>query len=161
MKLYDAAALPLNAEPPSQECLTAENTGCEGFVFFGVHKKDNHHVLCPRGTPDEFALLDTQCSNRLRAIEGLESVRFDAIIEAAVFKKRKKGKRSKPTPFSLSVNVYGPPSTADEVGRKLSAASGFLQHPKALSQSVDYRNPQLLQFSDDPTPTATRRSFLQ
>lgn len=96
-------------------------------------------------------MLDTQCSNRLRAIEGLDSVRFDAIIEAAAFNKRKKAKRAKPTPISLSINVYGPPSIADEVGCKLSATSGFLQHPRALSQSVDYRNPQLLEFSDDET----------
>ncbi|KAH6624507.1 SNF2 family N-terminal domain-containing protein [Chaetomium sp. MPI-SDFR-AT-0129] len=44
----------------------------------------------------------------------------------------------------LSINVYGPLSSADQVGSVLSAASAFLQHPFFLEPGCkDYFNPQL------------------
>ncbi|KAL3293750.1 DNA repair protein rad5 [Colletotrichum asianum] len=101
------------------------------------------------GSKDDFAILDLQSSNRLEVIEHLETFRFEAMVEATALRKRKKGTKAKPTPVSLSINVYGMQSIADELGRKLSNASTFLQHPKALPQDKNYDNPHFFKFSEE------------
>lgn len=45
--------------------------------------------------------------------------------------------------MSLSVNIYGPFTTADEVGSVLSSTSTFLQNPYSLDPQYRYYNPQL------------------
>ncbi|KAF0323356.1 DNA repair protein rad5 [Colletotrichum asianum] len=127
--LYDGAALPTVAGTPSEQAGRELITSCGDF--------------------DDFAILDLQSSNRLEVIEHLETVRFEAMVEATALRKRKKGTKAKPTPVSLSINVYGMQSIADELGRKLSNASTFLQHPKALPQDKNYDNPHFFKFSEE------------
>ncbi|EQB58429.1 hypothetical protein CGLO_01330 [Colletotrichum gloeosporioides Cg-14] len=71
------------------------------------------------------------------------------MVQATALRKRKKGTKAKPTPFSISINVYGMQLIADELGRKLSKASTFLQHPKALSKDKKYDNPHFFKFSEE------------
>lgn len=117
--------------------------------MFDIHKKDTYHVLRWPHSTDDFAVLDLQSSNRLEVIEHLETVRFEAMVEATALRKRKKGIKAKPTPVRLSINVYGMQPIADELGRKLSNASIFLQHPKALPQDKNYDNPHFFKFSEE------------
>jgi hypothetical protein len=50
----------------------------------------------------------------------------------------------------MSVNVYGPLSSADRVGNALSAVSAFLQHPFFLEPSCNaYFNPQVFRIGDE------------
>ncbi|KAH0422711.1 SNF2 super family RAD5 protein [Colletotrichum camelliae] len=146
--LLDGAALPTK---PLEGCLSQEYSECEGFFTCSVRQIDGYHVLCAVGCSDEFALLDVNSSNRLHVIENIETIRYEAIMDTAMAKKQRRRPNSKCAPISLSINIFGQPSIAMEVGRRLSAASIFLQHPKALFKEIQYRNPQFLAFPEDTT----------
>jgi hypothetical protein len=76
-------------------------------------------------------------------LEGLQTLRFTGVIESTAVSHNQE--RTVP----LSINVYGPLSSADQVGRVLSAASTFLQHPFFLEPGCkDYFNPQMFRTSD-------------
>ncbi|KAF4844799.1 putative SWI/SNF-related matrix-associated actin-dependent regulator of chromatin subfamily A member 3-like 1 [Colletotrichum siamense] len=146
--LLDGAALPTKAV---EDCLSEECSGCVGFVTCSVRQIDGYHVLYAMGCSDEYALLDVNSSNRLHVIESIETIRYEAMVETAMVKKRRRRSNSKSAPISLSINIFGQPSVAMEAGRRLSAASIFLQHPKALHKGIEYRNPQFLLFPEDTT----------
>uniref|UniRef100_L2GAP1 DNA repair protein rad5 n=1 Tax=Colletotrichum fructicola (strain Nara gc5) TaxID=1213859 RepID=L2GAP1_COLFN len=152
--LLDGAALPTK---PVEDCFYDEGGGCEGFVTCSVQQIDGYHVLYAMGCSDEYALLDVSSSNRLHVIESIETIRYEAMVETAMVNKRRKRPNSKSAPISLSINIFGQPSVAMEAGRRLSAASIFLQHPKALHKGIEYRNPQFLIFPED---TADMRAFV-
>lgn len=144
-KLYDCYALPRGTQI-SKELLSFQPSG-DDFIAFEVRAKDNYHVL---QLPDnsEFAVLDTRSTRKLTAIGDVTSIRFEAAIEAEKLKKRKKDTKVNPTPFEVTINIYGLGSVADDVQSKLSAASAFLQHPKTLLKGKIYRNPQILEFAE-------------
>ena len=72
----------------------------------------------------------------------MQNLRLIGVIEStAVSHNQERG-------VPLSINVYGPLSSADQVGRVLSAASAFLQHPFFLEPDCkDYFNPQMFRAS--------------
>ncbi|KAF3808323.1 DNA repair protein RAD5B [Colletotrichum gloeosporioides] len=147
--LYDGAALPIVAGKSSEQTGREVPTSHGDFVSFDIHKKDTHHVLRWPHSTDDFAVLDLQSGNRLEVIEHLETIRFEAIVEATALRKRKRGTKAKSAPVSLSINVYGMEHIANELGRKLSTASTYLQHPKALSQDKKYDNPHFFKVLEE------------
>lgn len=141
--------MPTSGEKSFNQRSRVESVGHGGFLIFDIHGREDHHVLSWPHSQEDFGVLDTQSSNLLRSTSDVESVRFTALVEVAVLSKRKKGNTSKPKPISISINVYGPESVAEDVGRRFSDSSAFLQHPKSLSQGIRYQNPHFLEYSED------------
>lgn len=56
-------------------------------------------------------------------------------------------KNNSKTQISIYLNLYGPPSISAQVGKTLSKAGLFLQHPILLGNNVKYENPQYLNIS--------------
>lgn len=119
-------------------------------MTFPLRKKDKYYVL-ESSNGLELASLDTRSITQLAALEALPFVRFEAVIDTGTISKRRKGSRRKPEPLNLSINVFGPKSTADDVGRRLSKVSAFLQHPKIVPLGIEYYNPQFLVFPEEDT----------
>ncbi|KAF4535902.1 P-loop containing nucleoside triphosphate hydrolase [Lasiodiplodia theobromae] len=67
-------------------------------------------------------------------------------------------KNSSKTQISIYLNLYGPPNISAQVGKTMSKAGLFLQHPILLEKDVKYENPHylnvsLLQYSASALPT--------
>ncbi|KAK0707849.1 SNF2 family N-terminal domain-containing protein [Lasiosphaeris hirsuta] len=48
----------------------------------------------------------------------------------------------------VSINIYGPPDQAEEIGNKLSDAKLWLQRPDYYKRQYEYINPQFIHFPD-------------
>jgi hypothetical protein len=129
---------------------SCSSTSLGGFITFPLGRKDTYYVLeSSHGL--ELALLDTRSNTQLVALQALDFVRFEAAIDSGTVSKRRKRSKRRKEPLNLSINIFGPKSSADDVGGRLSKVSAFLQHPKTVPLGVEYYNPQFLVFPEDDT----------
>ena len=117
------------------------------FVHFPVNKwKGCFCLFSDSETDTAFAIVDQVTQGTLTAILQVpHDIRFEAVFETAVLSKRKKGLARKSVVLeNISINIFGPQKShvENEIAKRLSKLSVFLQHPKALSLGIQYRNPQ-------------------
>jgi hypothetical protein len=67
---------------------------------------------------------------------------FAAVLEANLLQRQGMKSNSKPLQVGITVNVYGPRSSMDEVDQAVSKIEVYLQHPVFLEPDVSYINPQ-------------------
>lgn len=96
----------------------------------------------------ELAVLDTSTTTALKALREQLDLTFEAILDASAMTKRQKSRKYLNGTLAVSVNIYGPKDTetSDVVGKRLSDAAAYLQHPRALPPLMEYCNPQFLSF---------------
>ena len=91
---------------------------------------------------EDFAVLHSRTATALHILRDLPSIRFEAVFVGGdsnnADHQYKKGKK---IVFSISVDIYGSEHIAKEVGRRLSKARTYLQHPIYLNSNVPYNNP--------------------
>ncbi|KAI1467939.1 SNF2 family N-terminal domain-containing protein [Daldinia caldariorum] len=118
------------------------------FMAFPLRQKDHYYVLLSQdGT--EFGILDTRSSLSLKSLDNYQMIRFEAVVSASYFTKRRRKGSSGPSLYPLSINIFGLKPTATDVAYSLSKASAYLQHPESLEKEAIYENPQFLTFSDE------------
>ncbi len=113
------------------------------FCLLSVVRSGPHYTLSTRSNK-VVAHLDRATCRALQSLEGLRNLRSTGVIDSTVVSQdQEKGLR-------MSINVYGPLSSADQVGSVLSTASAFLQHPFFLEPSCkDYFNPQIFRTGNE------------
>jgi hypothetical protein len=93
--------------------------------------------------------LDLATCRALGCLEALADVDLAGVIEAETVPEGRKDSKTRGI-VPLSINVYGPLSSADRVGDALSALSAFLQHPLFLEPSCKaYFNPQMFRIGEE------------
>lgn len=141
--MYDARAQCIDGLGPLEEHIkNSKNNPL--FVHLPVTEHQDCFCLF---LEDEtaFAIADQVTQDTLAALRQVPSVRFEAVLGTVVLSKRKKGlTRKSPVLEDISINVFGPQDSVveNEVAKRLSKVSGFLQHPKDLNSDIKYRNPQ-------------------
>ena len=114
------------------------------FIHFPVNRWQGCFCLfLENGTA--FAIADQVTQDALAALCQVPCIRFEAVFGTTVLSKRKRGLAKKsPVLEDISVNIFGPHDSVaeNEVSKRLSKVSAFLQHPKALRSGIKYRNPQ-------------------
>ena len=90
----------------------------------------------------DFAVLHSRTAAALQTLQDLPSIRLEAVLGIGnsdrPYPQRTKGKK---TIFSISIDLYGSEEIAQEVGKRLSKARIYLQHPVCLKSDVLYKNP--------------------
>lgn len=89
-----------------------------------------------------FAYLDRITCKALHKLSGLAGVKAKAVVEIRKLMQTRTKVRIKGI-YPLSINVYGPLTSAEQVGDRLSDESMFLQIPYFLKPGWEYFNPQL------------------
>jgi hypothetical protein len=113
------------------------------FCLLSVVRSGPHYALSTRSNKVG-AHLDLATCRALRSLEGLRDLRSAGVIESTV----ESHNQERGVPLFINA-VYGPLSSADQVGNVLSAASTFLQRPLFLEPSCkDYVNPQIFRTGD-------------
>lgn len=118
------------------------------FSLLRVVRSGSHYALCTRASKI-VAHLDLHTSRALGSLGSLADLKFAGLVESAAITQSRKEPQSKGA-MQLSVNVYGPFSSADQVGKALSAVSAFLQHPFFLEPGCnEYFNPQMFRTGNE------------
>ena len=108
---------------------------------------------------NDFAVLDTGTTRALQALAGLNSLRLQAILVGEEPKRPGQWKKGKKAIIPVSINIYGSKKSMQEVGKRLSKAHIYLQHPICLDD-VQYSNPHYFvlpgtdQQHDSPLPSS-------
>jgi hypothetical protein len=102
----------------------------------------------------EIAVLDKKTSAALLSLHALESVRYEVYSLPENWREAIEDLRttSKDVVMDLEVNVFGPMVQMDQVGRVLSNAGVYLQHPRFISNSMRYENPHCIRFEGFECP---------
>ena len=118
-----------------------------------ILRDGDRYTLQSKGGLD-IALLHTKTGDGLRKLESLASVRYDAYVTVGEWLEhvriwRADGKR---TNLTIKVNVYGFTCDVDIVGKELSKASIYLQHPDHHDKQVKYDNPHFFKLPQIEMP---------
>ena len=86
--------------------------------------------------------MHSRTATTLQTLQDVPSIRLEAVFigedSDGLTQQYKKGKK---TIFSISIDIYGPGRAAEDVGKRLSKAHTYLQHPIYLDGNVPYNNP--------------------
>lgn len=116
-------------------------------------RRDNHIALQHERDID-IAVLNTKTTHVLWAIEELGHVRYQVFVGVETFSTSiitwaNKGQKVN---FLVEIIIYGSKQIRDQIGRKLSDAEIYLQHPRCCSDHAKYDNPHYLEFKHSQKP---------
>ncbi len=118
-------------------------SGNTRFCLLSVVRSGPHYALSTRSNK-VVAHLDRATCRALHSLEGLRNLRSAGVIDSTLVSHEQE------MGVPLSINVYGPLPSADQVGGVLFAASAFLQHPFFLEPSCkDYFNPHMFRAGSE------------
>lgn len=105
------------------------------------------HILLSFDDETEFGFLRVGMTKGLTDLITKSTLQFEAVAETESLRETI-GKAQKPADalVRVSINIYGPPSEADDVGSDLSKYKLWLQKPDHPRRGVVYKNPQVLEF---------------
>lgn len=102
----------------------------------------------------EFALLSKQTTKALEKIIGIPTVQVEAMADLVNLRETVfAAKNAKDTIFRVNINIYGSRQTQVEVGKHLSKAKAFLQHPDRFRLDTAYENPHVIALAGITLPT--------
>ena len=103
----------------------------------------NHDRYCLQSSDSrDVAVVHSRTAAALETLRDLPSIRLEAIfLDGAVDTPTQQQRTGKKTIFPISINVYGSEKVVQQVGKRLSKARTYLQHPTTLSENVPYNNP--------------------
>ena len=113
----------------------------ESIQHFAIYSHQECYYLQSSDGRD-FAIVNSRTTTALQRLQDLPSIRLEAVFvhgdTGRVDLKRKEGTEAA---FSISIDLYGSEKVAQEVGKRLSKAHTYLQHPIFLKSNVPYNNP--------------------
>jgi hypothetical protein len=100
-------------------------------------------------------VLNTKLQNALRILQGLSKIRQELEVvpqdfEASIQRWKDKGKGAD---LNLEINLYGPRTIKDTIGRLLSDSQIYLEQPRSLGRNMIVDNPHMIHFSHLPSTT--------
>ncbi|KAH6647230.1 SNF2 family N-terminal domain-containing protein [Truncatella angustata] len=112
-------------------------------------KDKTDHVQLSFADGTEFGYLRGNYTKGLASYLASPTLYFEAIVGTDTLRETI-GRAAKPSEalVRVNINVYGPPSEADDVGARLSEHKLWLQKPDHLFRDIEYKNPQVLEFED-------------
>jgi hypothetical protein len=116
-------------------------------------RRDNHIAL-QHWRDIDIAVLNTKTTHVLWAIEELGHVRYQVFVGVETFSTSiiTWANKGQAVNFLMEIIIYGSKQIRDQIGRKLSDAEIYLQHPRCCSDHAKYDNPHYLEFKHSQKP---------
>ncbi|KAG5662611.1 hypothetical protein KAF25_005029 [Fusarium avenaceum] len=134
--------LPKPIQPWDRHCLLPVELG-NGACYLPTK-----HGTKPKQRP----VLDCHTASTLTFVgEKVVGTSFTAVLETKLLLSQGRKSNSKPLQVGITVNIYGPRSSMDEVDQAISKIESYLQHPVFLEPDVSYINPQYYYPSPERT----------
>jgi hypothetical protein len=113
-------------------------------------RSDGISVLLPT-VKEEIGILDLKTANSLTALMAIDkTTTFEPYLNWM------EGHDWKPQAFRffpININIYGNSAKLNEISSTLSTACLYLQEPLSFNRNFAYRNPHVLSWSLESTPT--------
>ncbi len=111
---------------------------------------DGVSVLLPT-TNDELGVLDTKTANSLTTVMAVDpTITFEPYFH---WKEARDLKPQSSKFCPVNISIYGDAAKLEEVGFALSMACLYLQEPPSFNRDFVYRNPHVLSWPSENTPT--------
>lgn len=116
-------------------------------------RRDNHIALQYERDVD-VAILNTKTTHVLWAIEELSHVRYQVFVGVEIFSTSiiTWANKGQAVNFPVEIIIYGNKKIGGQIGRTLSDAEIYLQHPRYCSDHAKYDNPHYLKFNHSRKP---------
>lgn len=86
--------------------------------------------------------MHSRTTTALRTLQDLPSIRLEAVSCGGESNRPdQQSRRGKREIFTISIDIYGSEKITQDVGKRLSRAHTYLQHPINLDNGVQYNNP--------------------
>lgn len=92
--------------------------------------------------------MHSRTGTALETLRGVPSIRLEAVVGEYHIQPDQQHGKGKKTVFSISINIYGSEKVIQDVGKRLSKAHAYLQHPIHLNNSIPYNNPHYYTIPD-------------
>lgn len=123
----------------------------EKFDRLEVVPRHDYFVL-QKAPGADVAVMNTHVSSCLRNLRKDASIRYEGLMDIVEWQETMQAwkKTGKAGNLTVDINVYGPLEDFEKVGRALSKARLYLQHPHHSTEGALYKNPHYLTFSNAP-----------
>ena len=120
------------------------------FQRFAVSSRSNYNTLQSEHYRD-FAILDSRTGEALQGLSHLSSIRVEAVLVGkGIATQNRRGRIALET-IPFQINIYGCSNDVEIVGKVLSKARIYLQHPHHPLSHAFYMNPHYLEIPHRPT----------
>ena len=108
-------------------------------LVIAIH--DDRYCLQSSDSRD-VAVVHSRTAAALDTLRDLPSIRLEAVLLGGGLNTPvQQYRKGKTIVFPISINIYGSEEVVGDVGKRLSKARTYLQHPTTLNESVPYKNP--------------------
>lgn len=116
--------------------------GTSAIQCFPISPRNQYFALQSPAQAD-FAILNSRTTKILWGLSDLTPIRYEAFFAGHDLGKPKQQWKRKGNTIGItvSINIYGLREIANDVGRRLSKAGIYLQHPYYLDKNFEYDNP--------------------
>ena len=131
-----------------------ESTSRQNIHRLNLVWHSGHHYTLRSKSGKDIATLHTKTAEGLRKLNSLSSIRYDAFVTVHEWLEhvriwRADGKR---TNLAIKINVYGSARESEIVGKQLSSANIYLQHPDHCDKQAKYDNPHVFKLPQMELP---------
>ncbi|OBT69919.1 hypothetical protein VE03_00430 [Pseudogymnoascus sp. 23342-1-I1] len=120
-----------------------------------LSKKNGIYSVMHDKTTADIAILDTRMSDRLRDISKIGDVRIRVFLdESTEITDLTRSASGQPPALQVLLVLYGKRSTANAIGKILSQARIYLQHPVLIDSGITYENPHHFKTPKNRAATA-------
>ena len=116
---------------------------------FSMRKSSDQQLFLRFPDGSDLGYLTERLANALKTLFDRPDMEFEAFASLALLEEtiRRCGKASEAA-MRVNINVYGPISDREDVGKTMSSAHLFLQDPDHCRPGIEYINPHIIQFSE-------------
>ncbi|KAH0537607.1 hypothetical protein FGG08_005599 [Glutinoglossum americanum] len=124
--------------------------------FYNLQLVFRRHCFLQSSSGKDIAIAHSKTSNALRTLNDLDSIRYEVLVAPDEWKKKTLSfkKIGKAACMTVEINVFGAVSKSQAVGKVLSKAGIYLQHPRLHDIYVKYENPHFISFPHLSPPTS-------
>ncbi|KAH0562510.1 hypothetical protein GP486_002802 [Trichoglossum hirsutum] len=132
--------------------------------FYNLQLIFRRHCFLQSRNGKDIAIVHFKTSNALRALNDLDSVRYEVYVAPNEWAEKILSFKNigKAACITVELNIFGSVDKSHAVGKVLSKAGIYLQHPRLLDSHIEYENPHFISFSHLslsnsrlPTPSLT------
>ena len=150
LQICDAKAAFLSDNQSNDSYPSTLSSDLETIQHFAISSSQDCYYLRSSDGRD-FAIVHCRTASALQALRDLSSIRLEAVITGRDLNQSdQRHKKRKDTVFNVSIYIYGSDEVAHEVGKRLSKARIYLQHPVNLKIGVSYNNPHYYDIPGGP-----------
>ncbi|KAI9778366.1 MAG: hypothetical protein M1839_008154 [Geoglossum umbratile] len=116
--------------------------------FYNLQLIFRRHCFLQSCNGKDIAIVHSKTSHALRALNDLDSIHYEVYVAPNEWAENILSFKNigKAACITVELNIFGPVGKSHAVGKVLSKAGIYLQHPRLLDGHIQYENPHFITF---------------